>query len=146
MKSKLTVVLVTILLVVYLLSTLQRAWIMFTSEQFIAKMFAVALFVLPIIGFWALCKELVFGYKTAKLAKVLEQENGLPVDNLERTAAGRVVRESADLAFVEYKFAAQQSPQDWRVWFRLSCIYDAAGDRKRARQTMRKAINFNEKV
>ena len=42
---------------------------------------------------------------------------------------------------------AEAAPEDWRSWFRLSCAYDAAGDRKRARASMRDAVKlFRGKV
>ena len=37
---------------------------------------------------------------------------------------------------------AEAAPDDWRSWFRLSCAYDAAGDRKRARASMRDAVRL----
>ena len=37
----------------------------------------------------------------------------------------------------------EASPDDWRVWFRLAYAYDIAGDRGRARETMRKAIELH---
>jgi Flp pilus assembly protein TadD len=36
----------------------------------------------------------------------------------------------------------EQSPEDWRAWFRLAHAYDVAGDRGRAREAMRKAIEL----
>jgi hypothetical protein len=67
---------------------------------------------------------------------------GLPEDNLPRTPAGRIIREAADLEFEKYRLEAQAAPEDWRSWFRLSCAYDAAGDRKRARAAMRDAVRL----
>jgi predicted TPR repeat methyltransferase len=76
------------------------------------------------------------------MAKVLEAEGGLPVDNLPRTPAGRIVRAAADAEFEKYRVEAEVAPEDWRSWFRLSCAYDAAGDRKRARESMRDAVRL----
>ena len=77
-----------------------------------------------------------------KLARILEAEGGLPVDDLPRTPGGRIVQEAADEAFAQYQSEAEAAPEDWRSWFRLSCAYDASGDRRRARSTMRKAITM----
>src|SRR5699024_8146784 len=101
-----------------------------------------ALFVLPVIGAWTLIVELIFGARTEKLARILGAEGGLPVDDLPRTPGGRIIREAADREFVKYQAEAEAAPEDWRSWFRLSCAYDASGDRKRARATMRKAISL----
>ena len=73
------------------------------------------------------------------VTRALEAEGGLPVDNLPRTPAGRIVRAAGDQEFEKYRAETEDAPGDWRSWFRLSCAYDAAGDRKRARSSMRDA-------
>jgi Flp pilus assembly protein TadD len=47
---------------------------------------------------------------------------------------------TADAVFVQYQEEAEAVPADWRGWFRLGAAYAAAGDRKRARASMRVAI------
>ena len=76
----------------------------------------------------------------------MEAAGGLPVDDLPRRPSGRVDRAAADEAFGRYKAAAEAAPDDWRVWFRLSTAYDAAGDRKRARAAMRTAIAHHDRT
>ena len=107
-----------------------------------ARAIGAAYLVLPVIGAWALIRELLFGARTEQMAKVLEAEGGLPVDNLPRTPAGRIVRAAADEEFEKYRAETEAAPDDWRSWFRLSCAYDAAGDRKRARSAMRDAVRL----
>ncbi|HSO92569.1 MAG TPA: hypothetical protein VLR70_15660, partial [Arthrobacter sp.] len=102
----------------------------------------VAYLLLPVIGAWALVRELLFGARTERLAKILEAEGDLPEDNLPRTPAGRIIREAADREFEKYRAETEAAPDDWRSWFRLSCAYDAAGDRKRARASMRDAVRL----
>ena len=75
-----------------------------------------------------------------RLGSILEDEGGLPEDTLPRTPGGRIVREAADAEFAKYRTEVEAAPEEWRAWFRLSCAYDAAGDRRRARSTMRRAI------
>jgi Flp pilus assembly protein TadD len=36
----------------------------------------------------------------------------------------------------------EADPDDWRRWYRLARAYDYAGDRTRARETMRKAVEL----
>jgi hypothetical protein len=141
--TKIWVGVIIVLLVGYLGATLQRAWLMLTEPDPVAKGLGVALLVLPIVGAWALSRELLFGSRMSKLARTLEAEGGLPVDNLPRTPGGRIVREAADQEFLKYKAEAEAAPEDWRSWFRLSCAYDAAGDRKRAREAMRHAVSLS---
>ncbi|MGO4453995.1 hypothetical protein [Arthrobacter sp. RAF14] len=141
-KTKIWVGAITLLLVFYLVVTFNRAVLLLVDPQPVAKAMGLAYLVLPVVGAWALARELMFGARTERMAKILEEEGGLPPDNLPRTPAGRIVREAADAEFVKYQREAEAAPEDWRVWFRLSCAYDAAGDRRRARAAMRDAVGL----
>lgn len=141
-RTKIWVGAVTLLLVFYLVVSFQRSVLLMSDANLVAKAIGVAYLILPAIGAWALVRELLFGARTERLAKILEAEGGLPEDTLPRTPAGRVIREAADLEFQKYRAEAEAAPADWRSWFRLSCAYDAAGDRKRARASMRDAVRL----
>lgn len=141
-RTKIWVGAVTLLLVFYLVVAFQRSVLLLGDPSLVAKAIGAGYLVLPVIGAWALIRELMFGARTEQMAKVLEAEGGLPVDNLPRTPAGRIIREAADLEFEKYRDEAEAAPGDWRSWFRLSCAYDAAGDRKRARASMRDAVKL----
>lgn len=146
-RTKIWVAAVTLLLVFYLVVSFQRSVLLLLDNNPAAKAIGAAYLVLPAIGAWAMIRELLFGARTEQMAKVLEAEGGLPVDELPRTPAGRIVRSAADLEFEKYRAEAEAAPGDWRSWFRLSCAYDAAGDRKRARASMRDAVRlFRGKV
>jgi hypothetical protein len=138
-RTKIWVGAVTLLLVFYLVVSFQRSILLLTDNNLAAKAIGAAYLVLPVVGAWALIRELMFGARTEKMARILEAEGGLPVDELPRTPAGRIIRAAADQEFEKYKAEAEAAPDDWRSWFRLSCAYDAAGDRKRARASMRDA-------
>ncbi|MEO8282665.1 MAG: hypothetical protein ABI568_04550 [Pseudarthrobacter sp.] len=138
-RTKIWVGAVTLLLVFYLVVSFQRSLLLLTDNNPAAKAIGAAYLVLPIVGAWALIRELMFGARTEKMARILEAEGGLPVDDLPRTPAGRIIRAAADQEFEKYRAEAEAAPEDWRSWFRLSCAYDAAGDRKRARASMRDA-------
>lgn len=139
-KTKIWVALIALLLVFYLVVMMQRAVLLLADPDWIAKLLGVAYLVIPFVAAWALVSEIMFGARTEQMAKILEAEGGLPEDNLPRTPGGRIVRGAADAEFEKYKLEAEAAPEDWRSWFRLSCAYDAAGDRKRARKAMRDAI------
>lgn len=141
-KAKIGAAVISVLLLLYLVFMVQRGMIMLREPNIVAKLLAVALLVLPIIGAWALIVELLFGARIERLGKQLAEEGGLPADDLPRTPGGRIVREAADEQFELYAREAEETPDDWRSWFRLSMAYDAAGDRRRARNTMRKAITM----
>ncbi|MBP2411279.1 hypothetical protein JOF48_000078 [Arthrobacter stackebrandtii] len=139
-KTKIWVGLIALLLVFYMVVMLQRAVLLMGDPDWIAKLMGAAYLVIPFVAAWALVSEVLFGARTEAMAKILEAEGGLPEDNLPRTPGGRIVRSAADAEFEKYKEEAEAAPDDWRSWFRLSCAYDAAGDRKRARKSMRDAI------
>ncbi|MEV4990695.1 hypothetical protein [Pseudarthrobacter sp. LMD1-1-1.1] len=141
-RTKIWVGAVTLLLVFYLVVSFQRSLLLLTDSNLTAKAIGAAYLVLPVVGAWALIRELMFGTRTEQMAKVLEAEGGLPVDELPRTPGGRIVRAAADAEFEKYRAEAEAAPDDWRSWFRLSCAYDAAGDRKRARASMRDAVKL----
>ncbi len=102
-RTKIWVGAVTLLLVFYLVVSFQRSVLLLTDPNPVAKAIGAAYLVLPVIGAWALVRELLFGARTEQMAKVLEAEGGLPVDNLPRTPAGRIVREAADAEFEKYR-------------------------------------------
>lgn len=141
-RVKIGVVFVTVLLAFWLVVALQRSVLLITDPNPVAKALGVAYLLLPLIGAWALVRELLFGAQTERMAATLHAEGGLPVDDLPRTPAGRIVREAADAQFPAYQAEVEATPESWRAWFRLSCAYDAAGDRTRARRAMRQAAKL----
>ena len=87
-RTKIWVGAVTLLLVFYLVVSFQRSILLLTDSNLAAQAIGAAYLVLPVIGAWALIRELMFGARTEQMAKVLEAEGGLPVDELPRTPAG----------------------------------------------------------
>lgn len=127
------------LLALYLGLSLQRAWILLSSDVLVSKLFAVGMIVLPVLGVWALVREVVFGSRLEGLGRRLEAEGGLPED-LPRRPSGRIVREAADEDFERWAQEAEAAPGDWRSWYRLGLAYSASGDTARARRCMRDAV------
>ncbi|MFE7531462.1 hypothetical protein ACFU7Y_38010 [Kitasatospora sp. NPDC057542] len=103
----------------------------------------ICAFVIPVIGVWFLRQTVRFGRDSERLARELEAEGGLPVDELKRSKGGRIDRASADAVFARRQTEAQAAPGDWRVWFRLAVAYADAGDTPRARKTMQHAIKLH---
>lgn len=134
------VVIMSAVLVLYFVLVGVRAIALLRSGEIVAIVMGAALFVLPLIGLWALGRELVFGYTSTKLADELASEGLLPEELVSAAPSGRQLREEADAAFPRYRDAAEASPESWRAWMRLGLVYDAAGDRKRARGAIRQAI------
>jgi tetratricopeptide (TPR) repeat protein len=129
-----------VLLALYLVLVAQRAVVFIQTGEPLAVAIGVALLVLPLVGAWALGRELLFGARAQRLADRLGAEGGLPVDDLAKRPSGRPERAAADAEFPRYREAVEEAPEDWRAWYRLALAYDASGDRKRARQAVRNAI------
>lgn len=143
MTTRIGVGVMAALLVLYLVVVGDRAVKFVATGQPVAIAIGVALLVLPIIGVWALVRELMFGVRAERLGRILEAENALPADQLPVRPSGRPERDAVDAIFPEYRAAVEESPEDWRAWYRLGIVYDGAGDRKRARHAIREAIRYS---
>jgi cytochrome c-type biogenesis protein CcmH/NrfG len=102
----------------------------------------VTLLVLPLVGAWALVREVLFGVRAEKLGRLLESTNELPDEELPTRPSGRVERDAVDEIFPRYRAEVEAAPTDWKAWYRLGLAYDGAGDRKRARSAIREAIHL----
>lgn len=133
------------LLVLYFVFAGVRAVALLSSGTLIATIMGAALLALPLLGVWALLRELKFGRDSTRLADRLAAEGAMPDEPVALHPSGRPVREDADQAFPRYREEALAQPDSWRAWMRLGIVYDACGDRRRARQAIREAINLERK-
>lgn len=131
------------LLVFYLALSLQRAWILMSAETWLSRFLGAALVIIPVLGMWALVREVLFGVRIEQLGRRLAAEGGLPEDNLPRHPSGRIVREAADAEFPQWQAEVEANPEQWRSWYRLSLAYSASGDTRRARAAMRQAVQLS---
>ncbi|PPF87741.1 hypothetical protein C5B96_03855 [Subtercola sp. Z020] len=134
--------LMALLLVMYLALVFQHALLFIGTGVPAGVGIGVALLVLPIVGAWALYRELLFGFRTQKLVGILRAGDDLPIDDLPKRPSGRPYRAEADAEFETYRAEVESAPESWKAWFRLGLAYDASGDRKRARRALRQAIAF----
>jgi cytochrome c-type biogenesis protein CcmH/NrfG len=107
----------------------------------------LALLVMPVIGLWAMIATLRAGFAHQRLARLIA-EDGLELDTsaLPRRPSGRFERDAADALFATVRTEVEQSPDDWRRWYRLARAYDYAGDRRRARETMKTALELQGRL
>jgi hypothetical protein len=141
--ARIGVAVMAVLLALYFVLVGQRAVVLLGSGVGIGIAMGLALLVLPLVGVWAISRELLFGFRTQQLVGILDAEGGLPVDDLPKLASGRPVRAAADEQFPQYRAEVDADPESWRAWFRLGLAYDASGDRRRARQAIRTAITLH---
>lgn len=144
MKSTIAgVITISVLLALYIAVVGYRAVLLLTTGDPIGVLMGIALLVLPMIGLWALVRELVFGVRSAALVKKLEIAGQMPSETVATHPSGRPVREDADKFFPAYRAAVEAAPESWQAWMRLGMVYDACGDRRRARQAVNQAIKFS---
>ncbi|MHC3394599.1 tetratricopeptide repeat protein [Streptomyces lavendulocolor] len=140
MRAKITYFATAAVLVVYFVLVGSRGVMLIQQGTALTVAFGCAVLVLPVIGVWFLWKNTQFVTRANRLAAELEAEGGLPVDELERTPGGRIDRDSADAVFARRRAETEDSPDDWRCWFRLAVAYHDARDTPRARKAMQRAI------
>jgi hypothetical protein len=142
-KARYTAFVLTAVLVVYFVLLGERAvWLIQTGSA-AAIGLGVAVLVLPLIGAWIAVVNLRFGARVEKLARRLADEGILPDgSDLPRRPSGRVDRDAADAWFDDRKAELDAAPGDLRRWYRLAYAYDLAGDRRRARGSMRHALRL----
>jgi hypothetical protein len=104
-----------------------------------------AVLVLPLIGVWTVYATLRAGFAHQRLARRIDEE-GLELDiaDLPRRPSGRIERAAADELFEQVKAEWEADPDNWRHSYRLARAYDYAGDRGRARETMRRAVHLEK--
>lgn len=127
------------LLALYLVYTADRGVSLLLSGSVAGVVLGLGMILLPVLGAWALVREILFGTRIQMMAQQLSDSGDLAEDNLPRTPSGKVDREAAAAEFESFAAAVEQEPENWKAWFNLACMYDAVGERKRARAAMRNA-------
>jgi tetratricopeptide (TPR) repeat protein len=130
---------------VYLLLLGRIAWAFITSGSAAGKGLGLALLVLPLIGIWAMVSTLRAGLAHQRLAR-LARDSGMELDvgQLPTMPSGRIQRDAADALFETVRGELEQDPDNWVRWYRLARAYDYAGDRSRAREAMKRAVELQE--
>jgi Flp pilus assembly protein TadD len=128
-------------LAVYFVLIGWRAMFLLGQDRWVLKALGAAVLVLPLVGVWVVVAELRFGLASQRLAeRMADAGESTELPELARRRSGRVDRAAADAWFAERRAAVEGAPEDWRGWFRLAQAYDAAGDRRRAREALRTSI------
>ena len=145
MKARNVALLLTAALVVYFVLLAERAVQLLRTGSAAGAALGAAVLVLPLLGAWMVVATWRSGVRIQRLGQRLDEEGGLPdASDLPRRPSGRVDRAAADAWFEERRTELERHPGDWRHWYRLAYAYDIAGDRRRARATMRKALELEE--
>ncbi len=133
-------------LVVYFFLLGRIAMAFITSGEPAAIGLGVALLSFPLIGIWVMVSTLRAGLAHQRLARIARDEGmELDVSSMPRMPSGRIQRDAADALFETVREELENDPDNWRRWYRLARAYDYAGDRSRARETMKKAVEIQER-
>lgn len=143
-RIQLMIAFMCLALLVYLALLGRSAILMIGSGRPVAIAFGVALLIMPAIGLWAMIATLRAGFAHQNLAR-LAAEDGMELDvsALPRRPSGRIERDAADALFDTVRAELDSEPDDWRRWYRLARAYDYAGDRGRAREAMKAALELH---
>ena len=144
-SAKLSAVVMAALVLMYVALLGQKGYLFLLEANPVAKVIGGSILVIPVVGAWAIYRELRFGLAIEKLGKLLENEGNWPRFRFGVLPSGRANKAEALQEFQEYKDAALADEDNWRKWFALGLIYDACGDRKRARSAMRQAIERSQR-
>lgn len=133
-------------LIAYFFLLWRIAWAFVSSGEAAAVGLGLALMILPFIGLWVLVATLRAGLAHQRLGRIMRDEGlELDVSALPRMPSGRIQRDAADALFATVRAELEADPDNWRRWYRLARAYDYAGDRSRARETMKKAVQMEER-
>lgn len=135
------VILLVAAMAVYFVLIGYRGVYLLGQGRWALKLLGAAVLVLPLVGIWVTVAEIRFGLASQRLAERMRAE-GLSSEppELPRMPSGRPDRDAADAWFEQQRVLVEGNPEDWRAWFGLARAYDLAGDRRRARQALRMAI------
>ena len=126
------------LAVIYVVLLGQKAVLLLLEASLVAKAMGFALLVLPLIAAWAILTEIKFGMDAERLAR----RNTEPPLEFVLRPSGKPTKESAQVEFERITSQVSQDLSNWELWFRLGECYEASGDRKLARKSIRKAIKL----
>ncbi len=130
---------VTALLAIYVWLVASRATALIGTGEPVAIVLGAALWLLPVVVIWVVWREWSMAADVQRMADELAASDELPVDDLPRSPGGRIDKTAARVAFDAARTHAEAHPDDWQSWFHLGFAYDAAGDRRRARESLRRA-------
>ncbi len=146
MKNQSTRVVVAIAAIVvalafYFVLLGQRGIALVQDGRAVPVVLGIAVLVLPFLGVWMVVATIRSGLAHQHHARRMHDEGlELDVDDLPRRPSGRIERDAADELFAQVKQEWEADPDNWRNSYRLARAYDYAGDRGRARETMRRAV------
>lgn len=121
-------------------------WSMISGSEHIAmKGLGAGIILLTVVGAWSTWAILRNGFDLQRISAAAAAEGiELDISELPHRPSGRLEHDAADELFDSVSAEYQASPEDWRTNYRLARAYDHAGDRIRAREVMRTAMELRD--
>ena len=143
MNPKLSAAVMGLLTLVYVALLANYGLTLIGMDSFIAKAMGALILVFPLLAIWLTVMEFRFGMQVEALSKRIESDGNWPDFDFDFRPSGRPTKESAVRVFGDNakKVAADES--NYLNWFALGLAYDVAGDRRRARSSMRRALKLS---
>ncbi|GAA4533361.1 hypothetical protein [Mycobacterium paraffinicum] len=143
LRTQFLIAFLCVAMLVYFVLLGRMAVAMIASGRVAAVGLGLGVLIMPLIGLWAMVATLRSGFAHQKLAQLIAAD-GMELDTsaLPRRASGRIERDAADALFASVRTEVEDHPDDWRRWYRLARAYDYAGDRRRAREAMKTALQL----
>ncbi len=143
LRTQLLIAFLCVAMLTYFVLLGRMAVAMIASGRAAAVGLGLAVLIMPLIGLWAMVATLRSGFAHQKLANLIAADAmELDTSALPRRASGRIERDAADALFASVRTEVEDHPGDWRRWYRLARAYDYAGDRRRAREAMKTALEL----
>lgn len=133
------------LLLLYVVLVARSAYGLLISGEVLGVAIGVSALAIPVLTVWFLIREIAMARAVDRLAGIMEEEGSLDLDDLPRSPGGRVDRAAATEDFQSVRADVEADPQAWRGWFRLAWAYNDAGDRRRARSSLRTAVQLERR-
>jgi len=142
-RTQLLIAFLCLAMVAYFVLLGHLAIAMIASGRAAALGLGAALLIMPVIGLWAMIATVRAGFAHQRLARLIA-DDGMELDTsaLPRRPSGRIDRDAADALFATVRTEVEADPGDWRRWYRVARAYDYAGDRRRAREAMKTAVQL----
>ncbi|MFW0185298.1 hypothetical protein ACN083_07335 [Rothia sp. CCM 9418] len=132
---------IIIALTLYLLMSMRYALALFQAGTPTGYLMGAGMIGLPILGGWAMIREILFGIRVEKLEQQLHLND---TSNSYRELLQQLDDGQAQELFNTMEKLIEQEPHSWKNWFVLGRIYEVLKDRKRARKSIRIALALSE--
>ena len=143
LRVQLLIAFLCVALAVYFVILGRTAFALVRTGTPAAVALGVGVLILPLVGVWVTVATLRAGVTHQRLARLAAADGmELDVSALPRRPSGRLDRDAADALFQTVREEVEAEPGNWRRWYRLARAYDYAGDRGRAREAMRRAVDL----